>query len=47
MAVLVAVGWFRGWWPKMVRSEYAALAVVALMLVGQLAAWHLVGWGPA
>ncbi len=43
--VLVVVGWLRGWWPKLVKSEYAALAVAALMVVGQLAVWHLIGWG--
>jgi hypothetical protein len=45
--VLVVVGWFRGWWPKMVRGGYAALAVVAVTLVAQFAAWHLIGWGLA
>jgi CubicO group peptidase (beta-lactamase class C family) len=45
--VLVVVGWLRGWWPKLVRGEYAALAVAALMVVGQLAVWHLIGWGLA
>jgi hypothetical protein len=45
--VLVVVGWLRGWWPKRVRSEYAGLAVAALMLVAQFAAWHLIGWGLA
>jgi CubicO group peptidase (beta-lactamase class C family) len=45
--VLVVVGWFRGWWPKMVRGGYAALAVVAITLVAQFAAWHLIGWGLA
>jgi hypothetical protein len=45
--ILVAVGWLRLWWPRMVRGEYAALAVATLVLVAQLAAWHLIGWGPA
>jgi hypothetical protein len=45
--VLVVAGWLRGWWPKMVRGGYAALAVVAVTLVAQFAAWHLIGWGLA
>jgi CubicO group peptidase (beta-lactamase class C family) len=45
--VLVVVGWLRGWWPKLVRGEYAALALVAITLVAQFAVWHLIGWGPA
>jgi hypothetical protein len=45
--VLAVVGWRRGWWPKMVTGGYAALAVVAITLVAQFAAWHLIGWGLA
>jgi hypothetical protein len=45
--VLMLVGWVRGWWPKLVRGEYAALAVAALVLVALLAVWGLIGWGPA
>jgi hypothetical protein len=45
--VLMLVGWVRGWWPKLVRGEYAALAVAAVVLVALLAVWGLIGWGPA
>jgi hypothetical protein len=41
---LVVLGWRKGWWPRPVRSEYAGLAVAAMVLVAQLAAWHLIGW---
>jgi CubicO group peptidase (beta-lactamase class C family) len=40
--VLVIVGWGRGWWPRLVRSEYAVLAVAALVLVAQVAVWGLI-----
>jgi hypothetical protein len=43
--VLVVAGWLRGWWPKLERGGYAALAVVAITLVAQFAAWNLIGWG--
>jgi hypothetical protein len=40
--VLVIVGWGRGWWPRLVRSGYAVLAVAALVLVAQVAVWGLI-----
>jgi hypothetical protein len=40
-----AAGWLRGWWPGLVRLEFAALTVAAAFVVAQLAAWRLIGWG--
>jgi len=45
-AVAVAAwGWLRRRWSSAVTLEYAALAVGAMALVAQLAAWRLIGWG--
>jgi hypothetical protein len=44
---LAAVGWVRHWWPRATGSSYAGLAVAAVMVVAQIAAWHLIGWGLA
>jgi hypothetical protein len=44
-AVLVAAGVLRRWWSKAVSAQHVALAVGTVALVGQLAAWRLIGWG--
>ena len=44
---LAAWGWARHWWSRSVRLQYSALALASVALVGQLAAWRLVGWGLA
>lgn len=43
--VLAASGWVRRWWSRSVAFQYAALAVAAIGLIAQLAAWRLIGWG--
>jgi CubicO group peptidase (beta-lactamase class C family) len=43
--VLLVAGWIRRWWSKAVTAQYAVLALGAIALVGQLAAWNLIGWG--
>ena len=45
LALLVAFGWARQWWSRIERGLYVALATGAVVLVGQLAAWRLIGWG--
>ena len=45
LAILCALGWSRRWWPRGVPPSYVALAAASLVLVGQLAAWRLIGWG--
>jgi CubicO group peptidase (beta-lactamase class C family) len=42
---LVTSGWVGRWWLRGVRLQYSALAVAAIALVGQFAAWGLIGWG--
>jgi CRP-like cAMP-binding protein len=43
--VAAAAGWIGRWWSRAVRLQYAALAVGVVVLVAQLAAWDLIGWG--
>ena len=43
--VLVTAGWVGHWWSRTVLLQYAALTVTVIALVGQLAAWRLIGWG--
>ncbi len=43
--VLVAAGWVLRWWSSALRLQYAVLAVAAVAVVAQLAAWRLIGWG--
>jgi CubicO group peptidase (beta-lactamase class C family) len=43
--VVAAAGWIGRWWSRAVRLQYAALAVAVVVLVAQLAAWDLIGWG--
>jgi CubicO group peptidase (beta-lactamase class C family) len=43
--VLVAAGWVLRWWSRALRLQYAVLAVAAVAVVAQLAAWRLIGWG--
>ena len=45
LVVMTAVGWRRGWWDRPVRTRYGALAVGTSLLLGELAAWRLIGWG--
>ncbi|HEY8438644.1 MAG TPA: serine hydrolase domain-containing protein [Candidatus Limnocylindrales bacterium] len=45
LSFVTAVGWRRHWWSGAVRGQYAGLSVAALLVAGQLAAWHLIGWG--
>ncbi len=47
LVILVSAGWARRWWPVPVRTRYAALAVAAVVIAGQVAAWRLVGLGLA
>ena len=42
---LIARGWAAGWWSKVMRTLYGAVAGAALVLVLQLATWGLIGWG--
>jgi hypothetical protein len=44
-AAVVAWEWLRHWWPPQVGLQYAAFALAAIALAGQLAAWQLIGWG--
>jgi CubicO group peptidase (beta-lactamase class C family) len=44
-AAMAAAGWVVGWWSDAERSRYIVLAVAAIALVAQLAAWRLIGWG--
>lgn len=41
----VAAAWWRHWWTRGVMLQYAGVAVAAIALSTQLAAWHLIGWG--
>jgi CubicO group peptidase (beta-lactamase class C family) len=43
--VVVAAGWVLRWWSSALRLQYAVLAVAAVAVVAQLAAWRLIGWG--
>jgi CubicO group peptidase (beta-lactamase class C family) len=43
--VLAVSGSVGRWWSSAVKLQFAALAVAAVALVGQLAAWRLIGWG--
>jgi hypothetical protein len=43
--VVVAAGWVLRWWSSALRLQYAILAVAAVAVVAQLAAWQLIGWG--
>jgi hypothetical protein len=43
--VLVAAGWGLRWWSNALRLQYVVLAVAAVAVVAQLAAWRLIGWG--
>jgi hypothetical protein len=45
VVVLTALGWAFGWWSRLVRLQYAAVSAAAVMLVAQLNAWGLIGWG--
>jgi len=45
MVVLVAAGWVLRWWSSALRLQYTLLAVAAVAVVAQLAAWQLIGWG--
>lgn len=43
--VVVAAGVLGRWWSKTVAAQHVALAIGAVALLAQLAAWHLIGWG--
>ena len=45
LVVIVAIGWRRRWWSASVPIPFASLAFASLVLVAQLAAWRLIGWG--
>jgi CubicO group peptidase (beta-lactamase class C family) len=45
MVVLAGAGWVGRWWSNPVRFQYAVLAGATAVLVVQLAAWRLIGWG--
>lgn len=45
LLAVTAVGWAQGWWSGRERFGYASLVAVVAVLVGQLAAWRLIGWG--
>jgi hypothetical protein len=42
---LTVVGWWRTWWTGAALARYAVLGVAGVAVTGQLAVWHLVGWG--
>jgi hypothetical protein len=42
---LTAAGWVRRWWTGAESVQYTVLASAAMVLVVQLAAWRLIGWG--
>jgi CubicO group peptidase (beta-lactamase class C family) len=44
-AVMAAAGWVGRWWSGAERSRYTVLAGAAFVLVAQLGAWRLIGWG--
>jgi hypothetical protein len=39
------MGWARGWWSGIEAAQYAVLTVATAILVGELGAWGLIGWG--
>lgn len=45
LVALAIVSWRQGWWSRASWLRYGALTVAAWLLVGQLALWHLIGWG--
>lgn len=45
MVAVAAWGCVRRRWSSAVRVQYAALALAASAFVGELAVWHLIGWG--
>lgn len=45
VVILAAVGWARRWWSPAARLQYASLAAAVALLVVQLGAWRLIGWG--
>ena len=45
LAILVAAGTVRRWWPVAVRARYAALAGAGVVLAVQMSAWRLIGIG--
>jgi CubicO group peptidase (beta-lactamase class C family) len=45
LVALAAIGWARGWWRPATAPRYVSLTVATVLLVGQLAAWRLIGWG--
>lgn len=45
LVAVIAVGWAQGWWTRRGRLGYASLVAVVTILVAQLAAWRLIGWG--
>jgi CubicO group peptidase (beta-lactamase class C family) len=45
LVVLTAFGWTSGRLARDVQLQYGALVVSGVVLAGQLAAWHLIGWG--
>jgi len=45
LVALAAIGWARGWWRPGTAPRYVSLTVATVLLVGQLAAWRLIGWG--
>ena len=42
---ITAIAWRRRWWSGIPRIAFAALAAAAVLVVVQLGAWRLIGWG--
>jgi hypothetical protein len=42
---LVVAGWLAGWWSRPMRTQYVAVVAGAGVVVVQLGAWQLIGWG--
>lgn len=45
LAILALIGWTKGTWSRALRLRHVALVVASLVLIAQLAGWHLIGWG--
>jgi hypothetical protein len=45
LVILLAFGVARHSWSRASRRRDVALTLASLALIGQLAAWHLIGWG--
>jgi len=45
LAIVTVLGLAHRWWSQSARLRYGALALTSILVVVQLAVWHLIGWG--